>query len=102
MQYTVMVHKHPGGRYEAVAPALPGCKGGGRTREEALRQLKRVLEHWLVEAETTTIEVEFPVSTDGRKLNPWLATAGMFQNDPLLEPMLAEIYATRAAERIGE
>lgn len=30
--------------------------------------------------------------------NPWLKTAGMFADDPTLEPMLEEIYAAREAE----
>lgn len=31
--------------------------------------------------------------------NPWLRTAGIFADDPTLMPMLAEIYASREAER---
>jgi hypothetical protein len=31
--------------------------------------------------------------------NPWLATAGMFADDPRLLPMLEEIYAEREADR---
>jgi hypothetical protein len=33
---------------------------------------------------------------------PWLQTAGMFADDPLLTPMVEEIYAGREAEREAE
>ncbi len=102
MQYMVWLRKYPGGLYEAVAPVVPGLKGEGKTRGEALGRLKTVLEDWLVEAEVTTIEVEIPEKGDNRKLNPWLTTAGIFKDDPLLEPMMHEIYAAREAESPGE
>ena len=44
------------------------------------------------------VDVELPGPGDGRQWNPWLATAGMFQDDLWLEPMLREIYAARDAE----
>ena len=93
MQYTVFVRQRPTGLYEAIAPTIPGSIGKGKTRDEALSHLKTVIEDWLVEIEMTTIEVDVPEAGDRRQLNPWLATAGIFKDDPLLEPMLAEIYA---------
>jgi hypothetical protein len=53
----------------------------------------------LTETEITTIELAAPEPGDGRTLNPWLMTAGIFADDPALEPMLREIYAAREAER---
>jgi hypothetical protein len=53
----------------------------------------------LVDTEIATIDVAVPEPGDGRKLNPWLMTAGIFADDPALEPMLREIYAAREAER---
>lgn len=98
MRYTVLLRKYQGRMYEAVAPAMPGFKGKGNTRREALSHLKTALEDWLEETEITTIDVKLPGPGDGRQWNPWLATAGMFQDDPWLEPMLREIYAARDAE----
>ena len=40
-----------------------------------------------------------PLPADKAEQNPWLTTAGMFVNGPVLESMLAEIYAARDAER---
>lgn len=99
MRYTVLLRRRPVGMYVAVAPAAPGCKGEGRTRDEALSRLKAALEKWLVETEIATIDVAVPETGDGRKLNPWLMTAGIFADDPALEPMLREIYTAREAER---
>jgi predicted RNase H-like HicB family nuclease len=99
MQYMVLLRQHPLGKYVAVAPAVPGCKGEGKTRDEALRRLKTALEDWLIETEITTIEVAMPAPGDGQGLNPWLMTAGIFADDPMLEPMLREIYIARDAER---
>ena len=102
MRYMVLLRRHPLGTYVAVAPAVPGCTGEGRTRYEALSHLKTALEDWLVETEITTIEVAMPERGDGRRLNPWFMTAGIFADDPALEPMLREIYAAREAERPTE
>ena len=107
MQYMVLLRQHPLGKYVAVAPAVPDCKGEGKTRDEALRRLKTALEDWLIETEITTIEVVMPAPGDGQGwhpepvegLNPWLMTAGVFADDPMLEPMLREIYIARDAER---
>jgi predicted RNase H-like HicB family nuclease len=102
MQYTVLLHRRRPGGYVATAPAAPGCKAQGQTRDEALSRLKIVLENWLVRTEITTIEVSVAKPATDGKQNPWLATAGIFANDSTLEPMLHEIYAARAAERLVE
>ena len=98
MQYTVMIHRQPPGHYIAHALAVPICRSEGRTRHEALRQLKTAIEAWLVEAEITTIEINTPVPSPLTQENPWLATAGIFADDPMLEPILQEILAAREAD----
>jgi predicted RNase H-like HicB family nuclease len=102
MQYTVLVRRQPAGGYRAIAPAAPGCTGKGRTRREALEHLKVAIEAWLLETEITTINIVTPTGQEKAEQNPWLATAGIFANDPTLEAMLDEIYAARAAERLVE
>lgn len=105
MQYTVMMHRQPPGRYVAQAPAAPTCRGEGRTRNEALRQLKIAIEAWLLDTEITIIEINTPAqppAIDAGQGNPWLATAGIFAEGPMLEPMLQEILAAREAERPGD
>ncbi len=94
MQYTVLLHRYSDGNYEAVAPAVPGCTGKGSTRDEALTQLGDTLRDWLGQTEITSTDVDLPKSEENRQ-NPWLATAGMFADDPTLEPMVREIYSLR-------
>ena len=95
MRYTVLLHRYSTGVYEAIVPAVPGCAGKGKTQREALNQLKNILQDWLETTEITTIDVELPKIEQHQRLNPWLATAGMFENDPMLETMLEEIYSLR-------
>ena len=92
MQYTVLLHSCPTGIYEALTPAVPGCVGKGGTRDEALEQLRNTLYDWLSRTEITSIDVDFPKSERDTQ-NPWITTAGMFADDPTLEPMVREIYS---------
>jgi hypothetical protein len=64
-----------------------------------LSRLKIALEDWWAATEITTVEVSGAKPAADSRQNPWLATAGIFADDPALEPMLREIYAARAAER---
>ena len=103
MQYTVMIHRQPPNHFIAQAPALPNCRGEGQTRAEALQRLKNAIEEWLLETEITTLEIQTPTPTaPNEQTNPWLATAGIFADDPMLEPILQEILAAREAERPGD
>ncbi len=92
MRYTVHL-KQCGRQYDAVVPLLPACTARGQTREEVFVNLKTAIEETLSNMEITTVEVNLPDPRD--ETNPWLATAGMFQNDPLFDDMLAEVKADR-------
>jgi len=99
MRYPVLLRKRTEGAYVALAPVAPDCLAEGRTRDEALVRLRTLLEDRLVDTELTTIDIPGPDSSDGDDENAWLATAGVFADDPLLEPLLQDIYAARDAER---
>ncbi len=99
MQYMVLLKRRPLGTYVATAPAAPGCKAEGRARDETLIRFKTVLEDWLAGTEVAMIDVAAPEPGNGQEKNPWLMTAGIFADDPSLEPMLHDIYAARAAEQ---
>ncbi|HHC24516.1 MAG TPA: type II toxin-antitoxin system HicB family antitoxin [Desulfobacterales bacterium] len=98
MRYTVLLHHYLTGTYEAVVPAVPGCIGKGNTRDEALGQLRDTLSDRLKRTEITWLDVDFQKLGEERQ-NPWLATAGMFADDPTLEPMLREIYSFRESDQ---
>ncbi len=44
MKYTVIVEKGRESGYVAYAPALKGCVSQGKTREEALKNIKEAME----------------------------------------------------------
>jgi predicted RNase H-like HicB family nuclease len=94
MRYTVFL-KQRDGQYWAVVPLLPSCSAQGRTRKEVLQNLRVAIEETLADMEITTVEVNIPSHT--ATSNPWLETAGMFQDDPLFDEMLAEVAAYRQA-----
>ncbi len=101
MRYTVLLHRYSTEIYEAFAPAVPACVGKGKTRTQALAQLRSILQEWLSKTELTEIDVELP-EPERHEPNPWLATAGMFRDDPMLQPMLDEIYSLRDADKPSE
>jgi len=92
MQYAVLIQKRPDGKFQASVPVFPGLKKVGKSREETLRAVKDAIQETLEHGEWVYINV-----SEGQ--NPWMATAGMFADDPTLEPMLEEIYSLREAER---
>ena len=102
MRYTVMLRERSPGNYVAVAPAIPECRVEGKTRHEALELLRSTLEDWMRKTEVTSVEISTAQVTPGVVENPWLDTAGLFADDPTLEPMQKAIYAERDAERPAE
>lgn len=64
MKLHVVAEKDETGYYVAEVPALPGCLSQGKTREEALLNIREAIEGWLevMEAKqpfdpTQTVEV---------------------------------------------
>ncbi len=47
MKLHVVVEQDEGGYFVAEVPALPGCLSQGKTREEALANIKEAIEGWL-------------------------------------------------------
>jgi predicted RNase H-like HicB family nuclease len=46
MKLHVVIEKDESGYYGAEVPALPGCFSQGKTREEALTNIKEAIEGW--------------------------------------------------------
>ena len=46
MKLHVVIEKDESGYYIAEVPALPGCLSQGKTREEALTNIKEAIEGW--------------------------------------------------------
>lgn len=47
MKLHVIIEKDEAGYYVAEVPALPGCLSQGKTKEEALKNIKEAIEGWL-------------------------------------------------------
>ncbi len=60
MKYTVIIEKGRESGYIAYVPALRGCVSQGKTREEALRNIKEAIEAYL----EALLEDGLPVPTE--------------------------------------
>lgn len=47
MKLHVVIEKDEAGYFVAEVPALPGCLSQGKTRKEALENIKEAIEGWL-------------------------------------------------------
>ena len=47
MKLTVMLEQSEEGGFTVIVPALPGCISEGRTREEALKNIREAIELYL-------------------------------------------------------
>lgn len=47
MKLHVIIEKDAAGYYVAEVPALPGCLSQGKTKEEALKNIREAIEGWL-------------------------------------------------------
>ena len=88
MTYRVFLQQMAGDSYKATPLAFPDCTAVGKTREEALANLKAALDARLSEGEIVTVEA-------GEPAHPWLKWAGMFEDDPTFDELLDEIEAER-------
>jgi predicted RNase H-like HicB family nuclease len=88
MTYQVFLQHLADDGYKATPLAFPDCAVMGKTREEALANLKAALATRLAHGELVTLEV-------GEPTHPWLKWFGMFRDDPTFDEFLQEIEAYR-------
>lgn len=48
MKYTIIIEKGRESGFVAIAPALKGCVSQGKTKEEALKNIKEAMEAYVV------------------------------------------------------
>jgi hypothetical protein len=89
MEYTVVLENRHG-RYRARVPMLPDCVSEGRSREEALWNVRATIADQLRHVEITRVDVEAPAESD-----PWEPFIGMWADDPTWAEFQAEITAYR-------
>jgi predicted RNase H-like HicB family nuclease len=88
MIYQVFLRHTDGSGYRATPLLFPDCVAVGKTRDEALANLRSLLDARLAEGEIVMLEV-------GEPEHPWLRGAGMFGEDPAFDDFLAEVEAYR-------
>jgi predicted RNase H-like HicB family nuclease len=88
--YSILIETPKTGGYKATALGLPNCQVKGATRDIALENIKQLLTTRLNQSEIVTLKISSPQSE-----HPWMQFAGMFQHDPQLKEVLADIQAYR-------
>jgi predicted RNase H-like HicB family nuclease len=88
MTYQVFVQQLAEEEYRAVPLVFPDIVAAGKTRDEALTNLRSVLDARLAQGEIVSIEVGAPE-------HPWLKGAGLFKNDPTYNDFMNEVEAYR-------
>lgn len=99
MTYYVTVENGTANHYTASVIGWPTCVAEGATREEAIARVKQRFTERLNEVEIVPIEVTSDY-TDEEAANdehPWAKFAGMYQENPLFDEVLASIEAYRRA-----
>ncbi len=94
MRYMILLEQRPDGTYAATVPAMPQLAEVGESRAAAIAAVERAIRAKLRDVEIIDLDIPTPTGA-----NVWLATAGMFKDDPDLDSIVAEIYAARDASK---
>lgn len=92
----VLLYAQPDGVCRAKVPVLRGLIIEAPDRELVQHLARCAIIRSRPGSEPVFIDVSPEAAVEP---NPWLDMAGIFADDPTLEPMLKEIYAARDAER---
>jgi hypothetical protein len=92
MLYSVLVRSHPSNGYIASALAFPGREVKAPTREEAIAQIRQVIEDLLAEGEIIEVDVSTPQPVIAASYSD---TFGMFQDDPTFDDFVKEVQQYR-------
>lgn len=96
MRYPIQIEQQ-NGYYHAAVLTVPSLTKTATTRAEVLRLIRDALLDFV--KRTEIVYVDIPTADAATPATDhWLATAGIFADDPTLMPMLDEIYAARDHE----
>ncbi len=90
LSYNVLIEKEQDGTFSAVMLGLSDCKSSGKTENEAVEKLQKLLQERLTNSKIVTLEIE-----SFQAENPWMKVAGMYKDNPLFDEVLADIEAER-------
>ena len=98
MEYTVLLQPQEQEKFLAIVPALPGCRGEGNTREQALANVRVAMAEMLAQMEVVRVRIEEDGEERTSPPDPWLRLIGQFKDDPTFDPMMRRIYKQRSGE----
>ncbi|MGE0131800.1 MAG: type II toxin-antitoxin system HicB family antitoxin [Blastocatellales bacterium] len=64
MKYRVLIEQDEDGMYVAEAPSLPGCISQGRTREQAVENIREAIAAYLESLEAHNEAIPPPISEE--------------------------------------
>jgi hypothetical protein len=95
MQFTIILRPQEDGTVEATVPAIPGLAVSGRDRDRAMDLARCAIAEAIDRGEVAFIDVSVPVESTK---NSWIATAGIFADDPTWDEFVAEMKAARVQD----
>lgn len=101
MDHTVLLHPQDGKGFVTTVPALPGCSGVGKSREQALENVRTAIAQMMTQVEVVRVSVEPPAGAQAPPPDPWLGLVGQFRDDPAFDPMMRDVYRERSGEYPG-
>jgi predicted RNase H-like HicB family nuclease len=83
MNQLVLVRNEPNGQFTGHLVGVPELHATGATREEVIRQIRRLLNEWIASGQLVPIDLPDD--------NPWLKYAGWAKDDPYEQIYLEEL-----------
>lgn len=96
MDYTVLLDTQGCDHFVATVPALPGCRAEGRSREQALVNVRTSIAEMIAKVEVVRVSIDGP--DENSSIEPWLEVIGQFRDDPTFDPMMRDVYRERSGE----
>jgi predicted RNase H-like HicB family nuclease len=96
LPYAVIVEERTANHWFAQVLGWPECRAEENSREAAIATLKKVLQELLSRAEVIYLDVPKP-----KVENSIMKYAGMFEDDPQFDEVLAEIETYRKELDLG-
>ncbi|WP_254566986.1 type II toxin-antitoxin system HicB family antitoxin [Oscillatoria sp. HE19RPO] len=90
INFTVLIAEQAEGGYQATVLGWPDCQGSGLTKEEAIANLNQALNTRLETTEIASLQIVNPNAE-----HPWMKLAGMHEENPLFDEVLASIETDR-------
>jgi len=92
MRYTVLLQNHLNKGYTATALDIPNCVGVGKSEEEALDNIQKLICETLSRGKLVTIDIDTDVFKIERNPNRWF---GAFKEDATWGELFDEIERLR-------